>query len=175
MIGLLWSLHYIQYFFDVVRNTPNNKYLLEIIKRSSKERKCMSCGRVLNFDQRKTFSSNYKLITVWLWLFYKFIKNNYRLRFFSEFIQTQKSYPTCLDKTSIATWKLYVISSQIFFVNQTPRELTPCKISHICLCGFEVRPFFSTVTRLCISHFLSLDQFSQKLSFWVYQVLMSLC
>ena len=128
----------------------------------------MSCGRVLNFDQRITFSENYKPITVWLWLFYKFTESNYRLRFSSEFIQTQKSYRTSLDKTNIVTWKLYVISSQIFFVNQTPKELTPCKISHICLCGFKVRPFFSTVTRLCISHFPSLDQFAQRLGFWVY-------
>ena len=49
-----------------------------------------------------------------LWLVYKFNDNNCLLRLFSEFIQTQKRYPTSLDKISILTWKAPVISSQNF-------------------------------------------------------------
>ena len=75
--------------------------LQEFIKRKSKiQEKNMSCQHVLNFDQWKTFSENYKLIRAWLWLFYKFTDNNCRLRLFSVFIQTQKSYPISLDKTT---------------------------------------------------------------------------
>ena len=53
----------------------------------------MSCGRALNFDQWKTFSENYKPMRVSLWVLYKFTENYYRLRLFSEFIQTRKMYP----------------------------------------------------------------------------------
>ena len=74
----------------------------------------MSCERVLNFDQWKIFSENYKPMRVWLWLVYRFTENNCRLRLFPEFIQTQKRYPTSPDKISMLTWKLLVISSQIF-------------------------------------------------------------
>ena len=80
------------------------KYLLELIKRKSKvQGKNMSCERVLNFSQWKTFSENYKPIRVSLWLVYKFTKNNCPLRLFSEFIQIQKRYPTFLDKISVLT------------------------------------------------------------------------
>ena len=58
----------------------------------------MSCKCALNFDQWKTFSGNYKPIRVWLWLVHKFTENNCRSRLFSKFIQTQKRYPTSLDK-----------------------------------------------------------------------------
>ena len=44
-------------------------------------------------------------MSVWLWLVYKFTENYCRLRLFSEFIQTQKRYPTSLDKISILTLK----------------------------------------------------------------------
>ena len=74
----------------------------------------MSCERALNFDQWKTFSENYKPMRVWLWLVYKFTENYYPSRLFSEFIQTQKRYPTSLDKICILTWKLLVISSWNF-------------------------------------------------------------
>ena len=57
----------------------------------------------LNFDQWKTFSENYKPMKVWLWLAYKFTENYCRLQFFSEFIQTQKRYPTSIDKIGILT------------------------------------------------------------------------
>ena len=104
---------YIQYFFCVVRNisfrTPN---LLKLTKRTSKiQEKNMSCERALNFDQWKILSESYKPMRVWLWLVYKFTKNLCRLRLFSEFIQTQKRYPTFLDKIRILTWKLLVLSS----------------------------------------------------------------
>ena len=53
----------------------------------------MSCERALNFDQSKAFSRNFKPMRVCIWLVYKFIENNCRLQL-SEFIQTQKWYPT---------------------------------------------------------------------------------
>ena len=94
---------------------PNSKYILELAKRRSKvQEKNMSCERALNFDQWKTFSENYKPMRVWLWLVYKFTENYYPSRLFSEFIQTQKRYPTSLDKICILTWKLLVISSWNF-------------------------------------------------------------
>ena len=119
-VSLLWLVSfgvciYIQYFFDVMRNTPNNKYLLELIKRRSKiQERNMSCELVLNFDLWKTFSENYKPMRVWLWLVYKLTENNCCSRLFSEFTQTQKRYPTSLDKASILTLKLLVIWSQNF-------------------------------------------------------------
>ena len=70
----------------------------------------MSCERGLNFDQCKKCFENYKPMRVWLWLLYKFHENYGRLRLFSEFIQTQKRYPTSLDKIRILNWKLLVIS-----------------------------------------------------------------
>ena len=95
-----------RYFCDVW------KYLLELIKRRSKvQEKNMSCEGRLNFDQWKTFSENYKPIRVWLWFVYKFTENNCHSQLFSQFIQTQKRYPTSLDKIRILTWKLLVISS----------------------------------------------------------------
>ena len=74
--------------------------LFELIKRRSKvQEKNMSCERDLNFDQWKTFSENYKPMRVWLWVVHRFAENYCHLRLFSEFIQTQKSYPTSHDKT----------------------------------------------------------------------------
>ena len=107
MTGFLWSL----YLYTVLMY----KYLLEIIKRRSKvQEKNMLCERALNFHQWKKISKNYKPITVWLWLVYKFTENNCCLRLLFEFIQTQKRHPTSLEKISILTWKLLVISSQNF-------------------------------------------------------------
>ena len=37
--------------------------------------------------------------------------NNYRLQHFPEFIQTYQRYPTSLDRKSILTWTLFVISN----------------------------------------------------------------
>ena len=113
-------LIHIQYFFGVMSNklqwttaseTWNSKYL-ELIKRRSKvHENNMSCERALNFDQWKTFSENYKPMGVWLWLVYKFTENRQIYRLFSEFIQTQKRYPTSLDKIRKLIWKLLIISS----------------------------------------------------------------
>ena len=99
-----------KYFCD---KYPNNKYLLELIKRRSKVQEknikeyCLECG--LNCDQWRKFSENYMPMRVWLWLVYKFTENYCRLRLFSEFIQTQKRYPTFFDKIRILTWKLLAI------------------------------------------------------------------
>ena len=72
--------------------------------------------RALNFDQWKTFSESSKPIRVWLWLVYKFTENNCRSRLSSEFIQTQKRYPTSPNKISILTWKLSY-QAKTFLVN----------------------------------------------------------
>ena len=63
----------------------------------------------------KHFPENYVPITVWLW-FYKSTENNCHLQLLTEFIQAKKRYPTSLDKISILTWRLLVISSQKFFL-----------------------------------------------------------
>ena len=99
MIGISWLVSHkvgsdIQYFFGVVRNSK---------RRSKVQEKNMSCERVLNFDQLKTFYENCKTMRVWLWFVYIFTVNYWRLRLFSEFIQTQKRYPTSLDKIRILT------------------------------------------------------------------------
>ena len=99
---------HIQHFLAVVRKKLQT---LTIKRRSKVQENNMSCERALNFDQWKTFSENYKPMRVWLWFVYKFTENYCRLRLFSEFIQTQKRYPTSLDKIRILTWKLLVISS----------------------------------------------------------------
>ena len=49
----------------------------------------------------KIFPKN-KPMRVWLWLACKFTKNYYYLRLF-EFILTQNSYPSSIDKTGILT------------------------------------------------------------------------
>ena len=103
---------HIQFLWCGKKKTPNNKYLLELIKRRSKvQEKNMSCERALKFDLWKTFFENNRPMRVWLWLVYKFIKNYCSLQLFSELIQTQKRYPTSLGKICILTWKLLVISS----------------------------------------------------------------
>ena len=63
----------------------------------------MPWERALNFDQWKIFPENYKPMRVSLWLFYKFTENYYPSRLFSEFIETQKRYPTSPDKIRILT------------------------------------------------------------------------
>ena len=101
---------HVQYFFDVVRNKL--ELLNVLIKRRSKvHEKNMSCERTSIFHQWKTFSENYKPMRVWFWLVYKFTENFCPSWLFSEFIQTQKRYPTSLDKIPTLTWKLLVIWS----------------------------------------------------------------
>ena len=75
---------------------------MELIKRRLKvQEKNMSRELALSFDQRKTFSENYKPMRVLLWIVYKFTKNYCRLQLFSRFIQSQKNYSTSLDKIHI--------------------------------------------------------------------------
>ena len=98
----------------VNQGSLNKCYLnfLELIKRRSKvQEKNVSCEHVLNFDQWKTFSENYEPMRVWLSFVYKITENCQIYRHFSELIQTQKRYPTSLDKIHILTWNLLVISS----------------------------------------------------------------
>ena len=62
----------------------------------------------INSKQKKIkslFSKNYKPMRVWWWLHNKYTDNYCGLRLFSRFIQTQKRYPTFLDKTCILTLK----------------------------------------------------------------------
>ena len=101
MIGTLWLVSdevciHIQYFFGVV-----------------KQKKIKSSRKYVVWTYFKFWPmKNYKPMRVWLWLVYKFTENYCRSRLFSEFIQTQKRYPTSLDKVRILTWKLLVISSK---------------------------------------------------------------
>ena len=75
---------------------------------------------------------------VLLWLVYKFTENYCHSRLFSEFIQNQKGYPTSLDKIISKLENYLSYQAKIFLVNLTPKELTPCKISHICPCAFKL-------------------------------------
>ena len=112
MISFPWSLYSHTIFLWCSEKWTSNTKYLELIKRRSKvQEKNMSCERALNFDQWKTFSENYKPMRVWLWLVYKFTENCQIYRLFSDHIQTQKRYPTSLDKTRILSWKQLVISS----------------------------------------------------------------
>ena len=82
-------------------------------KESEVQEKNMPCDGTLNFDQWIHIP---KTINQWefdygLWLVYKFTDSFCCLRFFSEFIQSQKRYPTSLGKIRILPWKLLVISS----------------------------------------------------------------
>ena len=108
-----WCHRQVKLYVSLFLYSPNNKHLQELVKRSSEvQEKDISCERALNFDQWKTFSKNYKPMRVRLWLVYKFTKNNCGLQLFFEFIETQKSYRTSLDKISILTLKLLIISCQ---------------------------------------------------------------
>ena len=113
MIGFPWSLYlHTIFLFGVVRNKLQRLNISNQSKEDQKfKKKNISCESASNFDQWKTFSENYKPMRVWLWLVYKFTENYCRSRLFSEFIQTQRKYPTSLDKIRILTWKLLVISS----------------------------------------------------------------
>ena len=52
MIGFPWNLYSHIVFFDVMRKTPNSKYLLEFIKKRFKAQgQYMSCERAQNLEQ----------------------------------------------------------------------------------------------------------------------------
>ena len=91
---------HMQYFCDVVRNKLQtiSIYYSESKEDKKTQEKNMPCQRALNFDQSKRFFKNYKQMRFWLCLAYKFTENYRHLRLFSEFIQTQKRYPTSLNK-----------------------------------------------------------------------------
>ena len=118
-------------FYEIPRNTfftehfwgtAFKKYLLASIKRSKVHERNISRERAWNFDQWKTFSENYKAVRVWLWLVCKITKNNCRSRILAKFPQTIKNYPTFLNKLSILTCRLLVISSQKIFLWTTLLE-----------------------------------------------------
>ena len=142
MIGFPWSLYLFTYNISLVWREINSKHWISTtanqkkFKISRNEYVMWTCLRrplsyrnqsidlqranqwtgfyMINFDQWKTFSENYKPVRVWLWLVYKFAENYCSSRFFSEFIQTQKRYPISPDKIRILTWKLLVISGWNF-------------------------------------------------------------
>ena len=70
----------------------------------------MSQEQVLNISHRKTFFENFKPMRIWLWLVCKITANNCHSQLLAELIRTQTRYPTSLDKMSILTWRLLVIS-----------------------------------------------------------------
>ena len=68
-------------------------------------------------------------------MFSKLLRINCPLKLLIKFIQIQKRYPTYLEKNNYSNLKTTCRSKpKIFFVNLTPWELTPSKISHICYC-----------------------------------------
>ena len=88
----------------------NRKYLQELCKRKSKvHQEHMPQESALNFDQWETLSKNYNSIRVFV---YKIRENNCHLRYFAEFMQTQKTYTTSIDKISTLTWILLAMSNQ---------------------------------------------------------------
>ena len=80
----------------------------------------MSQESALNFDQWEKHSENYKPIGVFV---YKITENNRRLGCYTEFIQTQKSYPTSLYKISILTWTTCHIKSKFFLWTKLLKNL----------------------------------------------------
>ena len=99
MIGFQWSL----YSHAIFLWCGKTKYLESIKRRSKVQKSNMSCERALNSDQWKPFSEYSKPIRLWLWLIYKYTDNYCCSRLFSEFIETQRRYPTSLDKMCILT------------------------------------------------------------------------
>ena len=117
MVLISWFVSH-EDLFGVVRNKLQ---LLKIYCKSKEDQKfkkrihhVRSHTYALNFDQWKMLSEKYKPMRVRFWLefdFDKFTENNCHSWLLSEFIQTQKRYPTSFDKILILTWKLLVISS----------------------------------------------------------------
>ena len=143
MISFLWSLYsHTRFLWCSEKKTPNTKYLLELIKRRSKvQENNISCERALNFNQWKSFCETYEPMRVWLWLAYKFTENYCRVQLFSKFIQTQKRYPTSLDKIHILTWRLLVISSQNFLWTKLLENLLLAKYLISVAATLKVRNF----------------------------------
>ena len=90
---------------DAVRNKVQaiNIYTRVDKKKIKSSKKEYIIGTCLKFSPMKTFSENCNPLRVWLWLVYNFTENYCRLRLFSEFIHTQKSHPTSIDKIGTLT------------------------------------------------------------------------
>ena len=74
---------------------------------------------------------------VWLWLVYKFTENCQIYRLFSEFIQTQKTYPTSLDKILIVRrWELHAIWILITNIRDIHQRIIPALFFKMCLWSF---------------------------------------
>ena len=96
-------------FWHSEKSNFNRKYLLELSKVHQKN---ISSERALNFEESKRF---YKTNSrFWLWPVCNITENSCCLRLFVDFIQTQKRYPISLNKISIRSWKVLVISRQNF-------------------------------------------------------------
>ena len=104
MIGFFWRLYlYTVFLWCSEKKTPNNKYLLVVIKRRLKvQEKNMSCERAFNFDQWKTCPTNNKPITVSrLQLFFKFIQRDFLTPLTNKYPNLKT---TCNIKPNISLW-----------------------------------------------------------------------
>ena len=102
----------------------------------------MSCERALNFDHWKTFSKNSKLLRAWLRLVY----NLPRIVKFTDFslssLKLKRGILPLLTKYVSWLENYLLYQAKVFLVNLTPKELTPCKISQISHCAFNVFQFY---------------------------------
>ena len=87
----------------------------------------MSCEGALSFDQWKTFSENYKPMKVWLWLVCKFTGNYIAPHDISLSSLKLRRGILPLGKICILTWKLLVISSNIFLWTKLLQNLLLAK------------------------------------------------
>ena len=122
-------------FCEAVRHQTSNGSFLELVKARSKvPQKNMSREWNWNLDQWKTFSKIRKPIRVSLWLVCKYSENNRQSILSAERIQTQKRYPTSLDKISIVTWRPLITPSQNFSCElDSWRTYSLRNISHLSL------------------------------------------
>ena len=119
---------YITYVFNAFRNQTFEKRYTRVnwkeIKISRKEYVTWTSFKVW---QIKTFSESYSAMEIWLGLAYKIIKK-------SCFIQTQKRYPTSLDKISILNWRLLITSNENFSIELKSSKIYTLKnISYLSL------------------------------------------
>ena len=123
-----------KYFFDAVRDQASNRnHLLETIKRRSNVHQ-----KIQVLTNKKHFA---KTIRQWVWLqlVYKIAKVIVVCIFLPSSINSKDvSYLPWQSKYFFA-WRLLVnIKPKFFCELVTPRELTPCEISHICPCGINL-------------------------------------
>ena len=94
----MFPLEYVFTYSNSLIQTSSINYLLELFRGRSKiHQKNMSQKSALNIEQWETLSENYKPVRVFV---YKLTENNCHLRYFAEFIQTQKRYPTFNSNTT---------------------------------------------------------------------------